>query len=309
MTLTQLHYAVVLSESESMHDAARKLFISQPSLSASIRDLETELGFRLFTRSARGIRITPEGEEFIGYARQIEDEMALINARFIDKTTVRKKFSVSMQHYSFAVEAFVHLVRAHHMEGYDLSVRESRTREVIDDVRGLRSEIGVLYINDFNKKVMTKVFTDAALTFEPLFDTGISVYMSSSHPLAAKKIIRLEDLQDYPFLAFDQGVENSFYYAEEVLSTYSYRQIIHANDRASMQNLMTGLNGYTLCSGIVGNEFGDPAFTILPLRSHERMTIGCIHRKGVPPSSLAEEYIDLLRQYRSDAEKTLHNGD
>lgn len=302
MTLTQLHYAIVLSEASSMSDAARKLYISQPSLSASIRDLENEIGIQLFDRTPRGIRITPEGEEFISYARQVKDQFDLLTSRYTKRKTSKKKFSVSMQHYSFAVEAFIRLARKYDMDDYELAVRETKTHEVIDDVQALRSEVGVIYINDFNKKVMRNVLAEHGLTFSPLFDTGISVYMSDDHPLAENSMISIEELQPYPCLSFSQGRENSFYYAEEVLSTYNYRQTIKATDRATMLDLMRGLHGYTLCSGIASHEFSGNGYVLIPLDTNETMTIGYIQRKGDQLSELGENYVTLLREYHGYAE-------
>lgn len=251
MTLNQLKYAIIVAESESFNEAAKKLFISQPSLSTSIHSLEEEIGVQIFRRSQNGIAVTPEGKEFIGYARQVMEQYELLDARYITKSEVKKRFSVSMQHYSFAVNAFVHMVKQYGMDEYEFAVHETKTHEVIEDVKNGKSEIGILYINSFNKNVLEKIFNDNYLEFHKLLECEIYVYMYKGHPLAGKKLIKLEELKDYPCLSFDQGDYNSFYYAEEVLSTYEYKQLIKANDRATMLNLMVGLNGYTLCSGII----------------------------------------------------------
>ena len=246
MTLTQMKYAIAVADTGSMNEAARSLFIAQPSLSAAIRELEQEIGIELFKRTSRGVLATPEGEEFLGYARQVTEQYRLLESRYIEKKNIRRKFSVSMQHYSFAVHAFVEMVRQFGMEEYEFEVHETRTWEVMENVKDGRSEIGILYLNDFNRKVLTKLFKENGLEFHPLFDCGIYVYIWKGHPLAECPSIGLKELEDYPCLAFDQGKYNSFYFAEEVLSTYEYKQLIRANDRATMLNLMRGLNGYTL---------------------------------------------------------------
>lgn len=297
MTLTQLKYVVTIADTKSMNKAANELFVSQPALSGAIKDLEEELHIELFNRSNRGITITTEGEEFLSYARQMVELGAMIDERYIENNVSKKKFSVSMQHYSFAVEAFMKLAREYSMNHYELAVHETKTYEVIENVRNNRSEIGVIYINDFNEKAITKILSENGLEFIPLFDCNISVYMSSEHPLANKKKISFEELMDYPCLSFEQGDKNSFYFAEEVLSTLDYKQIIKADDRATFLNLMTGMNAFTLCSGIICEELNGDGYTSVPLDSDEIMTIGYIKRKKMPLSRLGREYIDILKQY------------
>ena len=251
MTLTQLKYAITVAGCRSMNEAAHELFISQPSLSASMKELEEETGIQIFRRTNRGISLTPHGEEFLGYARQVVEQYNLIEMKYIDKTEVKKRFSVSMQHYTFAVDAFVEMVKQFGMDEYEFAVHEEKTYEVIEDVRDFKSEIGILYLNDFNKNVLNKLFNEYGLEFTPILTCGIYVYIWKGHPLADNKVITIEELEEYPCLSFEQGSNNSFYFAEEVLSTYQYKRLIKANDRATMLNLMVGLNGYTLCSGII----------------------------------------------------------
>lgn len=300
MTLSQMRYAITVSDTKSMNEAARLLYITQPSLSASIKELETEIGVTIFRRTNRGIIVTPEGEEFLGYARQVVEQYRLVETRYIEKTNVKKKFSVSMQHYSFAVNAFVEMVRQFGMDEYEFAVHETKTYEVIEDVKQFRSEIGILYVNDFNRKVLTKLFEEYGLEFHKLLECGIYVYLWKGNPLAAKKSIRLEELAEYPCLAFEQGNNNSFYFAEEVLSTYRYKQLIRANDRATMLNLMVGLNGYTLCSGIICEELNGSGYCAIPLESDEVMTIGYLCRKGSVISPLGQKYLEEIRKYQAE---------
>lgn len=298
MTLAQLRYAITVAEAASMSEAARNLFISQPSLSASIRELEEEIGVELFRRTNRGISLTPEGEEFIGYARQVVEQYELIESKYLDKEKIKKKFSVSMQHYTFAVNAFVEMVKQFGMDEYEFAVRETRTCDVIEDVKNFKSEIGILYINDFNRKVLEKLFQESNLEFHELLNCHIYVYMSKGHPLASKKMITLEELEAYPCLSFDQGSNNSFYFAEEVLSTYEYKRIIKANDRATLLNLMVGMNGYTLCSGIICEELNGADYCAVRLDSDETMTIGYLVRKGVTISPLGKKYLEEIAKYK-----------
>lgn len=301
MTLTQLKYVITVAEAKSMNEAAKQLFISQPSLSAAVRDLEDEIGIEVFRRSNKGVSITPEGEEFVGYARQVVEQYRLIETKYVEKTNIKKKFAVSTQHYTFAVKAFVEMVKQFGMDEYEFAVRETKTYEVIEDVRNFKSEIGILYLNDFNEKVLHKLFTEYGLEFHPILDCYIYVYMWKGHPLAGRKKVTLEELEEYPCLSFEQGNNNSFYFAEEVLSTYHYKQLIKANDRATMLNLMVGLNGYTLCSGIICEELNGSDYCAIRLDSEETMTIGYLSRKGAAISSLGQKYIEELSKYEDKA--------
>lgn len=298
MTLQQLRYAVAIAEHKSMNKAAAELFITQPSLSNTIKDLEEEIHTEIFVRSNRGISITPEGEEFLGYARQMLDHYRLIEERYVENAPSKKKFSVSMQHYTFAVEAFIQMAKAFGMDEYEFAVHETKTSEVIENVRLNKSEIGIIYKNEFNSKFLDKILKESGLVFIPLFDCKIYVYLSKSNPLASNETIDFEDLQQYPCLSFEQGDNNSFYFAEEVLSTYDYRQIIKANDRATLLNLMVGLNGYTLCSGIICSTLNGDEYAAIPLNTEESMTIGYIKHREMPLSRLGKKYIEELQKYK-----------
>jgi len=301
MTLQQLIYIVKIAELKSMNKAAAELYVSQPALSATIKDVEKEINMSVFFRSNKGISVTPEGEEFLKYARQMVELGDVINERFIETKEIKKKFSVSMQHYSFAVDAFIRLASEFGMDEYEFAVHETKTIEVIENVRNHRSEVGVLFVNDFNEKVINKIFKEDEVEFIPLFKCNIYVYLSKKHPLSKKKSIAFEELSEYPCLAFEQGERNSFYLAEEVLSTRDYAKIIRTDDRATMLNLMVGLNGYTLCSGIISENINGDAYAAVPLESDEVMTIGYIKRKNMPLSILGEKYVGLLKEYEKDA--------
>ena len=298
MTLTQLKYVITIADTGSMNEAAKALFISQPSLSLALKELEKEIGTELFRRSNRGVVLTAEGIEFLGYARQVVEQYQLIESRYVEKTNVKKKFGVSMQHYTFTVKAFVEMVNQFGMDEYEFAIRETKTYEVIEDVKNFKSEIGILYVNDFNKKVLTKLFQENDLESIPLFERGVYLYMWQGHPLAQKDEILIEELQEYPCLSFEQGNYNSFYFAEEVLSTYGYKRLIKVNDRATILNLMRGLNGFTLCSGIICESLNGSDYCAVKLKSDEVMTIGYLKRKGVAISAVGQKYLEEIKAAR-----------
>ena len=257
----------------------------------------------LFRRTNRGISLTAQGEEFVGYARQVVEQYELMESKYILKENTKKKFSVSMQHYTFAVNAFVEMVKQFGMDEYEFAVHETKTYDVIEDVKNFKSEIGILYINDFNRKVLTKLFHEYELEFHDLLQCKIYVYMWKGHPLANKKEIALEELDEYPCLSFEQGTYNSFYFAEEVLSTYDYKRLIKANDRATLLNLMVGLNGYTLCSGIICESLNGSDYVAVKLKSDEVMTIGYLKKKGTTLSLLGEKYLEEISKFKDKALK------
>lgn len=300
MTLQQLKYVIAISEKRSMNEAAKKLFISQPTLSNSIKDLEEEIGIVIFDRNNKGIIITNEGEDFLSYAKQVISQFELLEEKYIDKKDYKKKFAVSTQHYSFAVKAFIEMVKGFDVNLYELAIRETKTHEVLNDVKLGKSEIGVLYINEFNKKIMNKLFKEYSLEFHNLVDCNVYVYLSSKHPLADKELIYLSDLDEYPCLSFEQGEYNSFYFAEEILSTYEYKRVIKACDRATMLNLMIGLNGFTLCSGIISQDLNGDEYRAIKLEVNDIMSIGYIKKENMVLSSIGEKYIHELNEYIKD---------
>jgi DNA-binding transcriptional LysR family regulator len=301
MTLQQLSYAIAISEAGSLNKASEVLYVSQPSLTESVKELEKELGISIFIRSGRGVTLTPEGSDFILYARQVINDYSELVERFDSSKNFKKKFGVSTQHYSFAVKAFVELVRDNDTSRYELAIRETRTQEVISDVSNLKSEIGIIYLSEFNKRAIGKLLRAAGLEFHPLINCDAYVYLWSGHPLAKKKSITFEDLKEYPCLSFEQG-DSSFYYAEEILSTKDYSRIIKACDRATILNLMVGLNGYTLCSGIICEELNGDDYLAIPFNADEddsesKMQIGYITRKNTVPSRLGKLYIEKINEY------------
>ena len=301
MTLTQLKYVIMVADMQSMNKAAKDLYISQPSLSSAIKELENEIGIELFLRTNRGVVLTQKGEEFLGYARQVVDQFQLVESKYIEKKNEKKKFSVSMQHYTFAVHAFVEMVKQYGMDAYEFAVYETKTSEVIENVKNFKSEIGVLYRNNFNSKILDKILKDGGMEFHEILTCKIYAYMWKNNPLAKKEKVTMEDLAEFPCLSFEQGGNNSFFFSEEVLSTYNYNRLIKASDRATLLNLMVGLNGYTLCSGIICEELNGEEYCAIPLESEETMTIGYIMKAGMTLSSLGEKYIEELMKYTESA--------
>lgn len=296
MTLQQLRYVIEVAKSRSISKAAQELFISQPSLSNAIKELERELGITLFSRTNKGIAMTPEGSEFLGYARQVIEQTDLLENRFKHPSQPpQQHFSVSAQHYAFVVSAYVKLLQDFEQDEFDVTLRETRTYEIIEDVKNLRSEIGILYLNDFNRQVIGKFLREGHLAFHELFEARPHVFVSSQNPLASQASVTLDDLSPYPYLSFEQGDYNSFYFSEEILSTVSRPKNIRVSDRATLFNLLIGVNGYTISTGVICYDINDDDIIAVPLEVDERMTVGFITHKHVTMSPLASIYIQHLK--------------
>lgn len=296
MTLQQLKYVLEVARCGSINEASKNLFISQPSLSNTIKDLEKELQITIFNRTNKGIVISKEGIEFLGYASQIIEQTSLLEEKYLNKKKRKVKFAISCQHYSFAIKAFVELIKEYGLEEYDFSIQETRTAEIIDNVKNMTSEIGLLYLNDFNEKVLRHFFKDAKLEFHELFIAKPHVFLSKHHPLANMTSLTLDMLEDYPYLSFEQGQNNSFYFSEEILSTYPHKKSIKVFDRATLFNLAIGLNGYTISTGIISNDL-NPDIVAIALKVDDYFKVGYVKHKDTKLSPIGQIYIDKVKEY------------
>ena len=301
MTIQQLKYTITIANQGSFNKASEVLYISQPSLTGSIKELEKELGITICYRSGKGVTLTNEGVEFLAYAREIYGQFENVLERYGENGNRKKMFSVSTQHYTFAVKSFVELVKKLDTSEFEFAIREEQTQKVIDDVINMNSEIGILYLSSFNMPVIGKLLRQNHLEFHELISCEAYVYLWKGHPLANKERISFDELKDYPCLSFEQGGNGSMYFAEEILASYPYPRMIRATDRATMLNLMVGLNGYTLCSGIICEELNGSDFTSVPFApddNHpgETMTVGYITKKNLLLSKVGKIYIEELKR-------------
>lgn len=294
MRIQQLQYVIKIVETGSMNEAAKQLYITQPSLSNAVRNLETEMGIQIFIRNPKGITLTKDGMEFLSYARQILEQTALLEERYKGDNTSRELFSVSSQHYAFVVNAFVALFNGTDMTQYELFLRETRTWEIIDDVKNFRSEIGVLFLNSYNRDVLTKLFDDNSLIATTLFTTTPHIFVSKSNPLAHRKKLSMKDLEDYPYLSYDQGLHNSFYFSEEMMSQIPHPKSIVVSDRATLFNLMIGLDGYTVATGILNSKLNGDEIVAIPLDVDDVIDIVYIRHDKANLSKMGQKFIDYL---------------
>ena len=297
MTLQQLRYIVAIAEAGTLSGAAKELFVSQPSLTKMVRELEREMGIQIFERTNKGVNLSREGEVFLGYARQVLEQANLLESRYKKAAGGKQEFTISTQHYSFAVNAFVDLIKEYGGDTYDFSLQETQTYKIIDDVAHMRSEIGILYYNDFNKAVLHKLFKANDLVFQELFVAKPHVFVNADHPLAGRREGTMDDLAPYPYLSYIQGEHNAFYFSEEIFSTVNRSKNIRVMDRATLFNLLIGLNGYTVCSGVIDQKLNGPSIVAVPLAEEGDMHIGTITHKQVHLSRLGRYYMQALQRY------------
>lgn len=300
MTLQQLRYLIAVAQCGSISKAAHEQFISQSSVSVAIKDLERECGTVIFDRSAKGITLTPEGAELLAYARQVVEQADLLEERFSPKAkAIPQRLAISSQHYAFPVEAFLEFVERYEGEGYTFSLRETRTAEIIEDVRDFKSDMGIIYRSSFNEQVIDRTLENAGLTFHPLFQVKPHIFVGEHHPLADRKRLRIEDMEAYPRYSFDQGSNNSFFFAEEPFAELPHEKKIIVSDRGTLSNLLAHHQGYTVSTGVLSSEMHTGIVSI-PLETDERMVVGYIIHTERQLSPLAQEYIEMLKMVIED---------
>ncbi|MCR5273666.1 MAG: LysR family transcriptional regulator [Lachnospiraceae bacterium] len=300
MTILQLKYIIAIDEECSMRKAADRLYVSQPGLSSAVRDLEKEIGIQIFERVHNGVVTTSAGASFIAYARGAVEQFEKVEEKYLKTGYEKPFFSVSMQHYTIAVNAFIDTVKEYDLPEYQFSIRETQTGEVISDIKNMKSEIGFIALSDFNKNTFKKVFADSSIEFHPLFERNTYLYLKKDHPLADREEISLDELGDYPCMVFDQGDNTSFYYREEALATYDYKKIISTNERATSIELMLGLNGYAVGAAMLGESLNSSELKVIKLKEEEKLTFGYIIRKGAVLSDMGDTFIKKLEKYKEN---------
>lgn len=297
MRIQQLEYLETIVKTGSINEAAKQLYLTQPSLSNAIKELEQEMGIQILLRSKLGVSLTDDGREFMIYARQVLDQVQLLEGRYQKKPVRKQAFSVSAQHYAFVVHAFVELIKQVKADEYNFTLRETETKNILSDLTTFKSELGILYLNNFNRQVLQKLFKEQDLEFTPLFKATPHVFVGIQNPLTKKKSVTLDDLVDYPYLSYEQGDNNSFYFSEEILSTLTRKKNIKVSDRATIFNLMVGLNGYTISSGIISNKLNDDKIVAIPLEVDDSMTLGWLKHRQIELSPIAQRYLLMLKEH------------
>ena len=299
MNINQLKYVLRIAGSSSMREASTKLYVSQPALSASIRELEEELGILIFERTNKGISLTAEGRDFLVYAKKAVGQYEILEDRYLSKDSDKERFSVSTQHYNFAIKAFTDVIRAADPAKYLFSIHETKTREVLNDVSSMKSEVGIISFSGSNEAILKKLFRDYGLEFTPLMRRETYVYLWRDHPFAGRKEISIDEMQEYPCVSFDQSDDSNFYLTEEAMGDYSFNKMVKSDDRATTMEIIAELGGYSIGSGMLSGEDAIlQGITAIKLKEEDPLVIGYITRKGSISSRYGEMYISELMKYK-----------
>ena len=299
MNINQLKYVLEVAGSVSMREASTNLFISQPALSASIHDLEEEIGILIFERTNKGISLTDEGREFLSYAKKAVGQYEILEERYLSRDSDKEHFSVSTQHYNFAIKAFTDVIREMEPDKFIFSIHETKTKEVLEDVRSLKSEVGIVSFSDFNEALYKKLFRDYQLDFVPLMRRDTYLYVWRDHPFAGRDEISLEEMKGYPCVSFDQSDDSNFYLTEEAMADYAFDKMIKSDDRATSMEIIAELDGYSIGSGMLsGANVILQGLDAIKLKEEDPLTIGYITRKGSTMSVYGRKYVEELMKYK-----------
>ncbi len=299
MNINQLKYVLEVAASSSMREAATRLFVTQPALSASIRELEEELGIHIFNRTNKGISLTPEGREFIVYAKKSVGQYAILEDRYLSANRNRERFSVSTQHYNFAIRSFTEVIRKFSPEKFLFSIHETKTRDVLEHVRDMKSEVGIVSYSSANEAVLKKLLKEYQLDFVPLMTRAAYAYVWKDHPYAGRDVVSLEELKKFPCVAFDQSDDSNFYLTEEAMADYDFEKLIRSDDRATTMEILAELNGYSIGSGMLsGDDVILQGLTAIKLKEEDPLIIGYITRSGAELSKYGQEYVNDLQRFR-----------
>lgn len=295
MTFQQIRYIVEIAKHNSISKAAAALFVTQPSISKAVRELEADLGITILDRTNKGVVFTKEGTELLFYAKMLLEQMESVVYHFNkEKTIDLTKVSISSQHYGFVIEAVANLMDYFSERKYELTIREGKTTDVIDDVYTRRSILGVLSLNDFNKNFFERYFIAKSLMFTPLTSLRQHVFLREEHPLAHLPSITFEQLREYPYLTYQQD-DVLLHFAEEAINVDNIKKLVYLKDRGAMNNLLSNTDGYNIGTGCIVNNYMNPNIISIPLAGSNLIQVGLVKRNDV---FLPEEilvYIDFLK--------------
>lgn len=299
MNINQLKYVLEVARSSSMREASTKLYISQPALSSNIRELEEEIGILIFERTNKGVSLTDEGREFLSYAKKTVGQYEILEERYLSRNSDKEYFSVSTQHYNFAIKAFTDVIREMEPDKFIFSIHETKTKEVLEHVRSMKSEVGIISFSGSNEALFKKLFRDYQLDFVPLMRRDTYLYVWRDHPLSGRDEISIEEMKGYPCVSFDQSDDSNFYLTEEAMADYAFDKMIKSDDRATSMEIIAELGGYSIGSGMLSAADAKlQGLVAIKLKEEDPLTIGYIIRKESIMSAYGRRYIEELMKYK-----------
>lgn len=288
MSLQQLRYLLEISKHHSITKTASALFVTQPSISKAIKDLEEELDIVVLERTNKGVVFTQAGHELLFYATMVLDQMDAMSAHFKKNTPM--KLVVSSQHFGFAIDALAKWIAYYAKSPYELDIREGKTTNVIDDVATNKSSIGLLSLSALNRTFFERYFSAKELEFIPLATMAQAVFLRQEHPLAHEKTITLEQLVDFPCFTFQQD-DMLLHVAEGALDVDNRAQLVYIKDRGTMNNLLANTDGYNVGTGCIVPGYMNPNIISIPLAGGTEIQIGYIQRQHTFLAPEIQHYI------------------
>ena len=300
MNIQQCRYVITIAKAGSFSEAAKQLFVTQPSLSTAMKDLETELGAQLFIRSKSGVSLTEEGTDFLVYANRILDQVDLLEHRY--RTNFKKDFTITTQRYDFLSQPFLKVIESFKEDYQNFHLVETTTQKNLESVRDFKSELGILYIDETNRRVLERYLQQEELQFEALGEFTTRIFLRKNHPLANKTSIKRADLLAYPQVRFSQENQTAPDFNEDPIEADDSQPVIFTNDRGTLMNLLCESDAYASGLGIV-NGFVSQHIVLKPLENSTTHTLGIITNKKRKLTAIGKAFIDEVKQTLEKREK------
>ncbi len=302
MTIQQCKYVLKIQKTGSFSEAAKELFVAQSSLSGSVKQLEGELGIKIFERSKNGVELTPDGAEFIRYAEELVEKNDFIMQRY-RFSGAEARLNVSTQHYDFIADAFCRFISSSDAESYDLSLQEKRTYDVIKDVETAYSDIGIIAIKDEDMDIMNRYLQKKGIVFCELIKALPHAYLRRSHPISGEDSLLYGQLAEYPYVCYEQGAHNDSWFTEEMLSGIDCPKRVVISDRATLMNVLLETDAYTVGTGIMPSALNDGKIVSIPIESDSFYRVGYLYKKDRQPTGAMSNFLELLCELSKEISK------
>jgi transcriptional regulator, LysR family len=295
MNIQQLRYVVAIANSGTFREAAEKMYVSQPSLSISVRDLEKELGFKIFRRTSSGTFLTRRGMEFYEKAQELVKGFDVFQNQYSNPEEEKKEFSISSQHYDF-LPPLITQFSVLYPENKDFRIFESTTVQILDEVAQGHSELGIIYLNKQNTKGIMQRVDKLGLEVVDLIPFQTHIYLRKGHPLAKKEFLVMEDLAHLPTVRFTQEKDEYLYYSENFVDTSSSSQLFNVTDRATLNGILERTDAYATGSGFLDSQSVN-GITVIPLIDDLNNKMVYVKREEVDLSPVAEKFVQVMEAY------------
>lgn len=302
MNIQQLRYVVAIANSGTFREAAEKMYVSQPSLSISVRDLEKELGFKIFRRTSSGTFLTRRGMEFYEKSQELVKGFDIFQNQYANPEEEKDEFSVASQHYDFlppTITAF----SERYPDYKNFRIFESTTVQILDEVAQGDSEIGIIYLNNQNKKGIMQRVEKLGLEVIELIPFHTHIYLREGHPLAQKEELVMEDLADLPTVRFTQEKDEYLYYSENFVDTSASSQMFNVTDRATLNGILERTDAYATGSGFLDSDSVN-GITVIRLKDNLDNRMVYVKREEVELSQAGTLFVEVMQEYFDQKRKS-----